>query len=52
MSDTRLSIVQIVNEFSRLTETNLMEQFADGVRDFAASIVNGFKIIQKRTWNT
>ena len=40
MSDTRLSIFQIVGEFSRLTEINLMEQFANGVREFAASIVN------------
>ena len=40
MSDTRLSIFQIVGEFSRLTEINLMEQFANGVREFATSIVN------------
>ena len=40
MSDTRLSIYKIVNEFSRLIEINLMEQFVNGVREFAASIVN------------
>ena len=40
MNDTRLSIFQIVSEFSRLTEINLMEQFANGVREFAAFIVN------------
>ena len=40
MSDTRLSIFQIVNEFSRLTEIDLIEQFVNGVRKFAASIVN------------
>ena len=40
MSDTRLSIFQIVSEFSRLTEINLMQQFVNGVREFAASIAN------------
>ena len=29
-----------------------MEQFVDGVREFAASIVNGFKTIQKQISNT
>ena len=40
-----------MSEFSRLTEINLMEQFVDGVRGFAASTVNGFKTIKKRTSN-
>ena len=52
MSDTRLSIFQIVSGFSRLTEINLVEQFVDGVREFAASIVIGSNIIQKQTSNT
>ena len=40
MSDTRFSIFSIARVFSRLTETNLMEQFVDRIREFAASIVN------------
>ena len=52
MSDTRLSIVQIVSEFSRLTEIKLMEQFVDGVCEFAVSIVNAVKAIQKRAFAT
>ena len=40
MSDTRFSIFSILSVFSRLTETNLMEQFVDGTREFTRSIVN------------
>ena len=40
MSDTRFPIFSILSVFSRLTETNLMEQFVDGIREFTRSIVN------------
>ena len=40
MSGTSLSIFSIVSVFSRLTEPNLMEQFVNGIREFAESIVN------------